>query len=101
MENLEDIALELRGMQGAVTEVLRDTLGDYKEREASRNRRDLRKDVTIWLLIVALVGSFFYYQWSFKNFMSEFEYETTYETYSEVDGSDGGNAINNGGNIGN
>jgi len=74
MENLDNIMQEIRDVQGGVNEVLRDTLGDYKEREAVRERRDFRKDVIIIVLILALVGSFIFYQWNFRSFLEQYEF---------------------------
>lgn len=100
MENADSIVQEVKEVQGAVESILRDTLGDYKEREKARERRDFRKDITIWLLIIALVASFFYYQWSFKNFLSQYEFTSEVT----VEGQDApafyqkgeGNTVNNG-----
>lgn len=74
MENAESIVKEVKEVQGTVESILRDTLGDYKEREKAREKRDFRKDVTIWALIIALVISFFYYQWSFRKFLNQYDF---------------------------
>lgn len=91
-ENAESIVKGVKEVQGAVEAILRDTLGDYKEREKAREKRDIRKDITIWALIIALVGTFIYCQWSFKNFLEQYEF--SYEEYSQ-DGQ-GYNNINTG-----
>lgn len=94
-EKLETLTREIRNIPDGVNEVLRETLGDYRHREEAREKRDFRKDITVWLLIVLLASSFFYYQWSFKNFVSQYDFETTIT--QEVDALDGGTAINNNG----
>jgi len=119
MENLDNIMQEIRDVQGGVNEVLRDTIGDYKEREAARDRKEFRKDITIWALILSLVISFVYFQWTlwdsnnrhqqsierlatendvrFKEFLSQYDFETTTIT---ADSMEGGTALaNNGGDL--
>lgn len=119
MEKLDELAKEIQAVQGGVNEVLRDTLGDYKEREAAREKRDVRRDVTIWMLIIGIVISFLYCQWSlrdasikhqesiermatendirFKEFLSQYDFETTTIT---ADSTEGGTALaNNGGDL--
>jgi len=96
-ENAESIVKEVKEVQGAVESILRDTLGDYREREAAREKRDKRKDFIIIILILAMVGSFIYYHWSFKDFVSKYDFITEIA----VDSKDGGNAnyIGNDGDI--
>jgi len=105
MENLDNIMQEIRDVQGGVNEVLRDTLGDYKEREAARDKKEFRKDITIWVLILALVASFAYFQWTlwdsnnrhqqsierlatendvrFKEFLSQYDFQTSVDVQSD------------------
>lgn len=100
MERLDELAKEIQAVQGAVESVLRDTLGDYKEREAAREKRDKRKDGIIIMLIVALVGSFIFYQWNFRSFLEQYEFaaEITVEgTQAPAFYQKGeGNTVNNG-----
>lgn len=116
MESLSELVHEVRGVQGGVTEILRDTLGDYKQRESSRDKKDFRKDIIIFVLIAALIGCFLYAQWTmrvmteshqaaivqlaqdndkrFKDFLSEYDFETVTE-YTQEALTDGGGSASN------
>lgn len=99
MERAQDLVNEVREVQGTIELILRDTLTDYRGRELSREKSRLRKDIIILVLILSLVGSFFYYQWSLGKVISNFEFETTIEVAAEKENSivAGGGSIINGG----
>lgn len=94
MEKLDLILDKADQLQSVTIELLSDTILDYK-------KKDLRKDITIWVLIASLVGGLLFFQWRssdaaikqqeaierlaqdndkrFKDFLSEYDFETTYE----------------------
>ena len=101
MEDINGIMAELQSVKDGTTELLKDTIGDYK-------RVNFRQSVTIWALIFALFAGGMFSLWLFSNqaaendkrfkeFLSDYNFETVCETVT--DGSDGGNATNYGGNI--
>lgn len=113
MENLNDIAKEIENVKEVAISILKDTLVDYK-------KDGFRKTITIWLLIIALVGTFIFslynndkankeYQANitqlaeendkrFKDFLSEYDLEVSYEYNAEAS-ADNGSSIENSGNI--
>lgn len=54
----------------AIIDILQDVVQDYK-------KNIKRLQAIIVLLIVLLVGTFVYYEWSFKAFLSQYDYENT------------------------
>ena len=60
-------------VQAVVIELLQDNLADTK-------KVIRRMQATIILLIILLVGTFIYYEWSFKAFMSQYDYENVITT---------------------
>lgn len=89
MERAQDLIDEVREVQGTVELILRDTLTDYRGRELAREKSRLRKDIIILVLILSLVGSFIYYQWSFKRFLES----STFETVT-IDAAQDGGGVN-------
>ena len=51
----------------AILEILQDVVLDYK-------RNNKRLQAIIILLVILLVGTFVYYEWSFKSFLSQYDY---------------------------
>lgn len=51
----------------AMIDILQDVVQDYKKNVK-------RLQAIIVLLVVLLVGTFVYYEWSFKNFLSQYDY---------------------------
>lgn len=62
----------------AMIEILQDVVHDYK-----RNLKRLQ--AIIVLMTILLVGTFVYYEWNFKNFMSQYDYENSVTTTTNVD----------------
>lgn len=87
MENsLDKLQLE---SQDVIIEILKDSIDD--------NKHIIRRlQATIVLLVCLLVGTFIYYEWSFKAFMSQYDYENTITTTTNADSKayDKNNTIN-------
>lgn len=111
MENADSIVQEVKEVQGAVESILRDTLGDYKEREKAREIREKRQYNIILSLIGGMVISFIVtalllffqaqnYDIRFKEFLSQYDFTSEVT----VEGQDApafyqkgeGNTVNNG-----
>ena len=86
LEKLGDLVEEVKEMQNGVVEVLRDTIEDYR-------KRDFRKDITIYLLIIAFactaIGLSVYHEWSFKKFLEQYDFQTI-----TIEGTQDGGGIN-------
>lgn len=50
--------------------------------EGKKQRKSLV--ITVWLLIAILFCTVIYYEWSFKAFMSQYDYENTITTTTET-----------------
>ena len=83
--NIGDI--DEKRIQGIVIEILQDNLKDMK-------KIIKRMQITIILLIVLLVGMAYYYEWSFKKFLSQYDFET--ETVIDTNALNSSNVTNNG-----
>lgn len=87
-KKIEDILKENPAIQ---LELLKDTLDDIK-----KDRK--RKHFLIVLLVILLFLAFVYYEWSFKAFLSQYDYEntitTTTENNNEAKSFDKNNTIN-------
>jgi len=59
-------------------ELLKDMLDDIK-------KSNKRKHILIILLVILLFAGFIYYQYSFKSFLMEYDYENVIETVTETD----------------
>lgn len=68
----------------AMIEILQDVVQDYK-----RNAKRLQ--AIIILLIVLLAGTFVYYEWSFKSFLSQYDIENTVTQEFQANGETDGN----------
>ena len=81
-------------VQDHITDILRDIIEDNK-------RIIKRMQATIILLILLLAATFVYYEWNFKAFMSQYDYEstittkTTTDNNSKINNSQNTNAQNN------
>lgn len=64
--------------QDVMIEILKDSIEDSKHIIK-------RLQMTIVLLVCLLVGTFIYYEWSFKAFMSQYDYENTVTTTTNAD----------------
>lgn len=68
----------------AMIDILQDVVQDYKKNVK-------RLQAIIVLLVVLLVGTFIYYEWSFKSFLSQYDVESTvtqeFQANGETDGS--------------
>ena len=62
----------------AMIDILQDVVQDYKKNVK-------RLQAIIVLLIVLLVGTFVYYEWSFKSFLSQYDVESTVTTTATND----------------
>lgn len=60
-------------VQDHILDIMRDTIDDGK-------RIIKRLQATVVLLVILLVGTFIYYEWNFKNFLQQYDYENTVTT---------------------
>lgn len=71
-------------VQQHIVEILKDTVNDGK-------RIIKRLQATIVLLVILLAGTFVYYEWNFKNFVSQYDIESTvtqeFQTNEETKGT--------------
>lgn len=74
-------------IQSVVIELLQDNLIDTK-------KIIKRMQITIILLIILLVGIACYYEWSFKKFLSQYDFQT--ETAIDTNALNSSNVTNNG-----
>lgn len=91
MTEKKDITEVINSNPELQIELLKDMLDDVK-----KDRK--RKHTLIVLLVVLLFSAFVYYEWSFKAFMSQYDYqnviETTTENNNEAKSFDKNNTIN-------
>lgn len=73
--NVEKLKIDT---QEVIIEILKDGIEDNKHIIK-------RLQGTIVLLVCLLVGTFIYYEWSFKAFMSQYDYENTITTTTNAD----------------
>ena len=68
---------ELSSLEQKVQDNMADILKDMLE----DNKRIIKRlQSTIVLLVCLLVGTFIYYEWNFKNFLQQYDYENTVTT---------------------
>lgn len=65
-------------VQDHITDILRDIIEDNK-------RIIKRMQATIILLVLLLAATFVYYEWNFKNFISQYDIENTITTTTNAD----------------
>lgn len=72
-----DITEIIKGNPELQIELLKDMLDDVR-----KDRK--RKHTLIVLLVILLFSAFVYYEWSFKAFMSQYDYSNTITTTTET-----------------
>lgn len=70
--------------QEVIIDILKDSVSDSKAIIK-------RLQATVILLVCLLVGTFVYYEWSFKAFMSQYDYENTVTQEFQTSGETKGN----------
>lgn len=80
-DNIEKLKIDT---QEVIINILKDSIDD--------NKHIIRRlQATIVLLVCLLVGTFIYYEWSFKTFMSQYDYENTVTQEFQTNGETKGN----------
>lgn len=89
MTEKKDITEVIKGNPELQIELLKDMLDDVR-----KDRK--RKHTLIVLLVVLLFAGFIYYEYSFKSFLSQYDYENviTTETNNDAKAFDKNNTIN-------
>ena len=85
-ESIEKLKIDT---QEVIIDILKDSIDD--------NKHIIRRlQATIVLLVCLLVGTFIYYEWSFKAFMSQYDYTNEIVTTTNNDNKifDKNNSIN-------